>query len=452
MKTTELLARFIVEHRFSDLPSEVLSMARYTITDTLGCCIGGYSVAGEECSWIINFVKELEGRPEATVFMDGFRTSAPLAALANGTMIHTIDFDDTHLGSIAHFSASLVPTVFSLAERLNADGPSVLEAFVVGFEVGARVGRRMMPSHYKYWHPTSTFGSLASAAAACKLLKLDLLKTEYALGLAADLAGGLRYCIDKGDFSKSLHPGFAAMRSVMLTLLIQKGAHGPVGILEYPTGFCHSFSQAPEIHKITEGLGETYEITSNSLKAYPTILCSHSSIQALQEMMREYAIDDSEIVKIRLRISETAKGQGQSYNPETPLAARLSIPFCVALAAIDKKVGLSQFTREKLDSPRIREFMKRIEIQEDPSLNQRYPDTLASIVEMQTNGRGTIKHEVIYPKGNTRNPLTESDIADKFKELCSLSLRKARCEALLEMLLHLDQLDSLGRLIGLMHK
>lgn len=452
MKTTEHLARLIVEHRFSDLPSEVRKVARYTIADTVGCCIGGYTAAGEECSWIINLVKDLGGRPEATVFMDGFRTSAPLAALANGTMIHTIDFDDTHLGSISHFGASLVPTVFSLAERLNANGPSVLEAFVVGFEVAARVGRRMMPSHYKYWHPTSTFGSLASAAAACKLLKLDQLKTEYALGLAADLAAGLRYCIDKGDFSKSLHPGFAAMRGVMLALLIQKGAHGPVGILEYPTGFCSALSQEPEIHKITEGLGETYEISSNSLKAYPTILCSHSSIQAIQEMMREHAVDDSEIVKIRLRISETVKGQGQNYHPETPLAARLSIPFCVALAAIDKKVGLTQFAREKLDDPRVREFMKRIEIQEDPSLNRHYPDTLASIAELETKDRGTIRHQVIYPKGNTRNPLTESDIADKFEELCSLSLGKARCEELLEMLFNLDQLDSVEKLVGLIHR
>jgi 2-methylcitrate dehydratase PrpD len=449
VKVTQRLARFIAEHRYSDLAPEVRQMARYTIADTMGCCIGGYTVACEECSWIINLVKDLKGRPEATVFMDGFRTSAPLAALANGTMIHTIDFDDTHLGSISHLSASLVPTVFSLAQRLNADGSGVLEAFVVGFEVAARVGRSMMPSHYKYWHPTSTFGSLASAAAAAKLLKLDPLQTEYSLGLAADMAGGLRYCIDKGDFSKSLHPGFAAMRGVMLALLVQKGAHGPAGILEYPTGFCNAFSQDSEIQKITEGLGETYEISSNSLKAYPTILCSHSSIQAVLEMMREHSLDESEIVKIRLRISETAKGQGQNYHPDNPLAARLSIPYCVSLAVIDKKVGLTQFTREKLGDPQIREFIKRIEIKEDPSLNQLYPETLASIVEMEIKDKGTLRHQVIYPKGNTRNPLTESDIADKFMELSSSSLGKARSEELLEMLFHLDQLNSVERLVGL---
>jgi len=375
-----------------------------------------------------------------------------MAALANGTMIHTVDFDDTHMGSISHFSASLVPTVFSLSERLNADGSMLLEAFVLGFEVGARVGRQMMPSHYKYWHPTSTFGSLASVAAASKLLKLDEGQTEHALGLAADQAAGLRYCIDKGDYSKSLHPGFAAMRGVMLALLVQKGANGPKGILEYHTGFCKAFSEDPEIEKITEGLGESYEITSNSLKAYPTILCSHSSIQAVQEMMRKEAIEDSELMKIHLRISETAKGQGMNYRPDTPLAARLSIPFCVALAAIDKKVSLNQFAEGRLDDPRIKDLMQRIEIEDDPSLNKQYPETLASIVEMETKRKGTLRHEVIYPKGNARNPLLKGDVSEKFRELCSISLPKDQYEELLEMLFNLDQVKSVDKLIDLLYE
>jgi 2-methylcitrate dehydratase PrpD len=371
-----------------------------------------------------------------------------MAALANGTMIHTVDFDDTHMGSISHFSASLVPTVFSLSERLHAGGSALIQAFVVGFEVGARVGRQMMPSHYRYWHPTSTFGSLASVAAASKLLNLDHEQTEYALGLGADQAAGLRYCIDKGDYSKSLHPGFAAMRGVMLAMLVQKGANGPRGILEYPTGFCHAFSEDPEVEKIADGLGGSYELTSNSLKGYPTILCSHSSIQAVQEIMKERAVEDSDILRVHLRISETAKGQGKNYRPETPLAARLSIPFCVALAAIEGEVTLQQFTEEKLSDERIRDFMNRIEIEDDPSLNERYPETLASVVELQARGKGTLRHEVIYPKGNTRNPLQREDVADKFRRQCAITLPKDQYERLLEMLFNLDRLGSLDELIG----
>ena len=452
MEVTKQLAQFVVDHSYSSISADIRKLAKLTIIDTLGCCIAGNHEAREECAWIVELVKELGGKPDCSVFMKGFRTSAPFAALANGTMIHSIDFDDTHMGSISHFSASLVPTVFSMAEKLKTDGPALLEAFVVGFEVGGSVGRRMMPSHYKFWHPTSTFGSLASAAAASKLLGLDALQTEYALGLTADQAGGLRYGIDKGDYSKSLHPGFAAMQGVMMSLLVRKGANGPKGILEYPTGFCRALSEAPRIEEIVEGLGEPYEITANSLKAYPTILISHSSIQAVLAMIAEHAVNCADIVQVRLTVSSTAQGQGQNYDPETPLAARLSIPFSVALALIDKEVSLKQFTRERLNDPQVKDMMARIKIVADPSLNARYPGTLASVVEMETKTRGTLKNQVIYPKGNMKNPMTEDDVVAKYRALCAGAIDNDKSEQILQRLLDLDQADALQELFDLLRE
>ena len=450
MEVTKQLAQFVVDHSYADISAEIRETAKLTIIDTLGCCIAGYKEAREECDWIVELVREFGGKPDSSVFMNGFRTSAPFAALANGTMIHSIDFDDTHMGSISHFSAALVPTVFSMAEKLQADGPALLEAFVIGFEVGGSVGRQMMPSHYRFWHPTSTFGSLASAAAASKLLGLDPLQTEYALGLTADQAGGLRYGIDKGDFSKSLHPGYAAMQGVMMTLLVCKGANGPRGILEYPTGFCRALSEDADIEKIVDGLGKPYEITANSLKAYPTILISHSSIQAILLMMKEHGIEYSQVMKVRLTVSSTAKGQGQNYNPETPLAARLSIPFSVALALIDKEVSLKQFTKERLNDPEVKDMMARIEIEADPALNAKYPGTLASIAELETKTRGTLKKQVIYPKGNMQNPMTEDDVVAKYRMLCAGSVHRSQSEQILERLLHLDQTDALQELFDLL--
>jgi 2-methylcitrate dehydratase PrpD len=450
MEVTKQLAQFVVDHSYSSISADIRKLAKLTIIDALGCCIAGYHEARQECEWIVELVRELGGKPDCSVFMNGFRTSAPFAALVNGTMIHSIDFDDTHMGSISHFSASLVPTVFSLAEKLKADGPALLEAFVIGFEVGGSVGRRMMPSHYRFWHPTSTFGSLASAAAASKLLGLDALQTEHAIGLTADQAGGLRYGIDKGDFSKSLHPGFAAMQGVMLALLVRKGANGPKGILEYPTGFCLALSEEPDIEKIVDGLGKPYEITANSLKVYPTILISHSSIQAVLAMIEEHNVECSDIVKVRLTVSSTAKGQGQSYNPETPLAARLSIPFSVALAIIDKEVSLKQFSRERLDDPRMKDMMARIEIEADPSLNAKYPGTLASVAVLETKTKGTLKKQVIYPKGNMKNPMTKDDVVAKYRALCTGAMDSNKSEQILQMLLKLDQIDALQELFDLL--
>jgi 2-methylcitrate dehydratase PrpD len=166
--------------------------------------------------------------------------------------------------------------------------------------------------------------------------------------------------------------------------------------------------------------------------------------------MEEHDIDYSQIVKVRLTISSTAKGQGQNYNPETPLAARLSIPFAVALALIDKEVSLKQFTKERLDDPQIKEMMTRIEIEADPSLNAKYPDTLASITVLETKTKGTLKNQVIYPKGNMKNPMTKDDVVAKYRALCAGAMDKNKSEQILQRLLELDQTNALQELFDLL--
>ena len=163
--------------------------------------------------------------------------------------------------SITHLGSSLVATTFALGEELNSSGEEIIEAFVIGFDVAGRIGRCAMPSHYKYWHPTATFGGIGAAVAAAKLLKLESKQIEMTIGLAADAAGGLRYGVDNGDFSKSLHPAMAAMKAVLFAQLIKNGATGPLGILEYSSGFLNAFSEEPNFEPLLDRLGEYYEIS-----------------------------------------------------------------------------------------------------------------------------------------------------------------------------------------------
>jgi len=452
MSATEQLARFVVDHRLSAVPPHIIERAKLSILDAIGCAVSGYFFSEKECAPILDLIKEVGGNPEATIFLAGYKTSAAMAALANGAMVHSVDFDDTHVPSIAHLSASLVPTVFALGEKVKATGAEILEAYVAGFEVGAKVGKCMMPSHYRFFHPTATFGSLASVAAASKLLKLSDKKTEQALGLGADLAAGLRYCIDKGDSSKALHPGFAALRAIVLALLVAKGADGPEGILEYPTGFCNALCAEPRINEIVQGLGREYELAYNTFKAWPTILLSHAPIQALAEALREHGIDTAEIERVKVWVRLTAEGQGKNYDPQTVLAARLSIPFCLALVPLEGKVSLEQFTQEKLKDPKLREFMRKIEIYEDPSLNSRYPDTLAAVVEIDLGTKGTICREVAYPKGSVKNPMDREEVVSKFMQQCSgagLDLNSARQVA--SYILELETQEGIDGVVHLLH-
>ena len=279
MEYTKELARFVTNKKFDDFPDEVINQTKLLILDTLGCALGGYSLAREEVEWIVNFVIGQGCKGPSTVYANGYKTSSAYAALANAAMVHTIDFDDTHMGSVAHLNASLLGTTIAMGEELQSSGKDIITSFILGFEIGARAGRSVMPSHYKFWHPTATFGGIAAAAAAAKMMHLDSEGTEYVIGHSIDAASGLRYCLENGDFSKTLHPALAAMKAILFANIVKLGADGPKGMFEYPTGFCTAYSETANMEALNKDLGQNYEIMADSIKSFPTIQCSHTALQ-----------------------------------------------------------------------------------------------------------------------------------------------------------------------------
>ena len=447
MGATQVLAEYVNQTSFSALPKEVVRKAKGIVLDTLGCGIAGYTLASHEFHWILDLVKEMGGNPQSTVFLEGMKTSAPQAALVNGALIHTVDFDDTHMGSISHLGASVVSTTLAMGEKVGADGPSLITAIVLAYEVAGRIGRAIMPSHYKYWHPTGTLGTIATAVSSSKLLGLKTEQLEQAISLAADGASGMRYCIDFGDFSKSLHPGLSAWHGIMAAQIIRRGAVGPKGLLEYKSGFCEAYSDEPNLKALTESLGTFYEIANDSLKAFPTILCSHTPIQGTIKLMKGKNLRLEDVESIHFRVTPTAPGQGMNYSPDSPLAARLSIPYCVTMAATEGHVSMDQFQEDKVRDPKIREFMKRITLESDPEFNNKYPGTLAAHVELKTREGKRFREESIFPKGHPENPMTDEEIKEKFRRLALVTLDRVQTEQIIEKVYDLENLKSAKDLV-----
>lgn len=452
MSATREIAEFVGKTSFGQLPREVVQKAKGIILDTLGCAIAGYSLAQPEFHWIFDLVKEMGGAPESTVFIAGLKTSSPQAALVNGTLVHTIDFDDTHMGSIAHFGASVVPSALAMAEKTKTDGRAMITAMVLAYEVAGRVGKAIMPSHYRHWHPTGTLGTIAAGVAAARLLNLGVDQIDQAISLAADGASGMRYGIDWGDYSKSLHPGLAGWHGIMAARIIHRGAAGPRGLLEYPSGFCRAYSDEPAMEGLTHGLGTAYEIMGDSLKAFPTILCSHTPIQGVMKIAAEHRLNLEDVESIHFQVSPTAPGQGLNYAPETPLAARLSIPYCVTMALAEREISMGQFREGKLKEPRIREFMKRITVESDPTFTREYPGTLAAHVELKTKGGSSFKEKSIYPKGHPCNPMTEEEVKEKFRRLSSHTLSRGQTEKIIEKVRTLEDIDNIQDLVSILVK
>jgi len=452
MGATQVLAEYANQTSFSALPKEVVRKTKGIVLDTLGCGIAGYTLASHEFHWILDLVKEMGGNPQSTVFLEGMKTSIPQAALVNGALIHTVDFDDTHMGSISHLGASVVSTTLAMGEKVGADGPSLITAIVSAYEVAGRIGKAIMPSHYKYWHPTGTLGTIATAVSSSKLLGLKAEQLEQAISLAADGASGLRYCIDFGDFSKSLHPGLSAWHGIMAAQIIRRGAVGPKGLLEYKSGFCQAYSDEPNMTALTEGLGTFYEIANDSLKAFPTILCSHTPIQGTIKLMKGKNLRLEDVESIHFRLTPTAPGQGMNYSPDSPLAARLSIPYCVSMAAAEGHISMDHFQEAKVLNPKIREFMKKVTLESDPEFNNKYPGTLAAHVEIRTKDGSWFKEESIFPKGHPENPMTDEEIKDKFRRLALVTLDRVQTEEIIEKVYDLENLKRTEELIDLLMK
>jgi 2-methylcitrate dehydratase PrpD len=170
MTLTRQLATFAADTGYERLPPEVVDKTKMVMMDTLGCAIAGYTIAAEELAPLLRLAKAQGGAGKSTIFCDGHRTTASQAALANGGIIHTIDFDDTSATCFGHFGATLLPAVAALGQELGAGGKEAIAAFAVGYEIAVRVGRTVWPSHYDRWHPTATMGTIGAAVAAGKLL------------------------------------------------------------------------------------------------------------------------------------------------------------------------------------------------------------------------------------------------------------------------------------------
>lgn len=452
IKFTKKLAEFVAGTKYGDLPVEAINAAKNMIMDTLGCGIAGYVISQEEVEPVIKLCDEIGGNAESTVIVKGSKTSWFNAILINGTLMHSIDYDDTRPGPLTHTGAVVVPALLTMGEKLGSSGKDIILAAVLGYEVVFRIGSSVMPSHYQFWHSTGTNGTFGGTAVAGKLLRFNVEQIEKSLGIAADQASGLISCIEFGDLTKSLHAGLTSAKGVLAAMLMKYGATGPRGILEYPRGYCHAYSKEPTFEILVEDLGASFDIANNCPKCFPSVLGSHSAIQATLKLVKENNILSDEIDLIVGKTYTTAATTFVNRNIDTALAARLSLPYCIAVTALDREVGIQQFESNRLQDQRIKRLMERIFIEGDPELDKLYPEMFPARVEITTKSGQVYTAEEYYPKGFPKNPLSKEELEKKFEVLCSYVFENQRIEQLKKTINNLENLHNISDLLDLLIK
>ncbi len=426
---SQRLAAFVAGCGYETLPENIRASAKECLLDWMGSAFRG---AIEPPARMYADLAKLEGgHPRATALPGVFKTSASWAAQINAAASHTVEMDDLHPASVLHPAAPIISAAVAVAEAIDAGGKQLIEAIVAGYEVGIRAGEAVGRTHYDLWHTTATCGTFGAAAAAARLLGLTESQIVEAIGSAGTQAAGLWQFLEDGAMSKQLHPAHAAAAGILSAELGKRGFTGAKKIFEGPKGFLAAMSKDAEPDMLTDGLGTSWRILTNSFKKHASCRHTHSSIDSTLILRNERKVRPEALRHLEVRIYPAGFKLLNGVQPATAYAAKFCLPYTVAAALTRGRVSLTEF--EDLDAPDIRSTMDRVSMVRDESLGAEYPEKWPARVTATLESGETISAEVGYPKGDSKNPLTLAELQDKFRALTEKILSASRQDRLIHM-------------------
>ena len=455
------LARFAAETRLSGAPRQVRENVELRILDVLGIAIAATDL--QTSLALLGFVgRQGGGNAAAIVGADGDGSSAAWAAFANGVLAHSLDFDDTHLPSVLHPSAVVVPAALAVGESLNAHGSAVLDAVAVGIETTIRVGMAGYDSESRNstffehgQHATSICGTIGAAVAAAMLYDLDADGIVDAMGIAASMGSGILEANRMGGTVKRAHCGWAAHAGVVAADLARSGITGPPTVLEGRFGFYQAFLHGRfDSSAVTNGLGSTWEVPGVFFKPYPANHFTHAAADAVMDLRRD-GLRPGDVEWIRVGVAApTIRTIGEPIEgkrrPATGYQAQFSGPYVVAAALIGGGglgLCLEDFDDDLVSDPGRIDLMDRITIESDSRCDEVYPYQFPAVVDVMTKNGTQLSASVFANRGGPENPLTTDELTLKFKSNARRHLDEASIDAVADACRELGSVSDVGSVI-----
>ena len=399
------------------------------IIDIVGIAVRASSLDTSRA--VVGFAADQGSADQATPIGGGQAMSAAEAAFVNGVLAHSLDYDDTHLPSILHPSASVVPASLAVAEWQGVPGAALIDAVAVGLEVTVRLGMggydsRARQSVYfeRGQHATSICGAVGSAAAAARLLGADADGIAHAMGIACSMGSGIIEANRAGGTVKRMHCGWAARAGVTAAQLAARGITGPPTAVEGRFGLFQAFlGDQADTGAVTADLGERWEADNIFYKPYPANHFTHTGIDAAIAM-RSRGVGPDDVASATLEVAPpTVRTIGEPIEakrkPESGYHAQFSGPYTVAAGLLGGNglgVGLTDFTDELASDPARRELMARIDVVGDPRLMAIYPCQLPARLNVTTASGHTLVEERLANRGGPGQPLSDGELATKFAD------------------------------------
>ncbi|MEQ1758782.1 MAG: MmgE/PrpD family protein [Vicinamibacterales bacterium] len=440
MSETHALASYIVNSRPEDIPADVWHEAKRALVNYVGCAVGGCREPAVDIA--LRALSPYAGPASAVVLGRPERLDPLYASLMNGISAHVHDYDDTTPKNYGHLTAPTASALFAYASVHPVTGRDFMHAFVLGFEASSRVANAVYPAHYDVgWHMTGTAGVFGAAAAIGKLIGLNVSQMVWALGLAATQAAGLREMF--GSMGKPFHPGRSAQNGYTAALLAQAGFSAGVHGIEGPRGFAAVLAAASDLSKITERLGEDFDLRANTYKPFPCGIVNHPTIEAAIHLHDAHALQGEAIAAVNLRVAPLVLDLCNKQFISTGLEGRFSVYHGAAVGLVRGKARLQEYSDASVNDPTIRR-VRELAVAEGDS----------SITEDQARVRVTLRDGhaceffVAQSLGNVHRPLSDRQLDQKLRDQAVLALPEAKVEALLDRCWQLDTLDTLAPLFA----
>lgn len=419
---TNRLVNHCREATAADLSHDELSQLKVHLLDHIGLVIGGYAHA-ESTPAIAEGIRAISGTGQATIIPTGESVSPNAAALFNGAMAHSLDFDDTQKESSLHPGAPVIPAALAVAEHTDASADRVLSAINAGYDIACGLGRAVnTDNHYAQgFHITATCGTFGATAAAGIVADLDGDELTAAFGINGSQAAGSLQFLANGAWNKRLHPGLAARRGVTAASLAGAGFRGAADPLEGEYGFFRGYTSDP-LPEALDDFDDRSAVIETGIKPYPCCRYMHPALDGLLDIANEITTEAVEAIRVELpRSGVRLTGEGESkQTPSNFVDCQFSMPFGAALALSQGSAGIEAFlnAQSDLNDPELQRLMTHTTVTSTHRVQSLFPEQWAARVAVQTSST-THERFVDEARGEPANPLSWEEVEAKFRSLTS---------------------------------
>ncbi len=453
MNESLILAENVAHISYDDLAGRAIDAARRSFLDAIGVTLAAGTL-GEGCQAFVDLATAGGGREESTILGFGAKAPAVMAAFANGSMAHALDFEDVHDRAPVHPNAATIPAALAVAESIgDVSGRVFLTAIILGTDLVCRLGLALNEDPIKYgWYIPPILGAFGATAAACKLLNLTegQILDAFSLTLcqatcSAELTQSPRSVV------RSIRDAFSAKAGVLSALLAAKGVSGFTQVIEGDAGLFSLYARGnwdPVV--LTNDLGRTFEGANVSFKPWPSCRGTHSYIDAVLQILEEYSLKPSEVKGIKLIVSPVNKMLCEplesKQRPATAIDAKFSLPFVVATALLHGRVNLDDFAPEALADLEALELARKATYEVDPGLTLK--EAVRGSVQIDTSN-GTLSKTVDLPYGHPQNPINQEALVSKFMDCAQHSaqgISEKRLNEVVELITNLEQVEDVREL------